>query len=370
MDGVDCIVFSPYVLKDHLPANHYNMWCLFSFACSLLCRPFIREAELLQADQLLLDFCKAFERVFGKECVTPNMHLHAHLKECIYDMGPVFSFWCFSFERYNGILESFQKNWHAPELQIIQKFILMQTLNSVDVTSAPAEISSCLGALRKNVTMLEDARRIFDSKQLFNYERNLLILPTAVCAIKLDCHRIIPPIREKFFVDSVRQNLHGMYSVLYGAEAVNHVPLRYEECTQVEVFGKLFTSLKSRSRQSSAVMAVWRSVIGKIIVTDSDDVRIRMVEYFAVHVPCISGFPDQAHLLAKVRWYEDHPRKFWFKNSIVLSATLFDGESEAAFIPVSRIMSRCATIKRTLTFDYGEDSVIVCIPLIRRLSMN
>ena len=27
-----------------------------------------------------------------------------HLKDCILDYGPVFSFWCFSFERYNGIM--------------------------------------------------------------------------------------------------------------------------------------------------------------------------------------------------------------------------------------------------------------------------
>lgn len=89
------IVFSPYVLKNFLPADHYSMWCMFSFSCSLLCRPFIHQAELLQADQLMLDFCESFEKVFGKEHVTPNMHLHAHLKECIVNLGPVFSFCAF-----------------------------------------------------------------------------------------------------------------------------------------------------------------------------------------------------------------------------------------------------------------------------------
>lgn len=102
------IIFSPYVLKDFLPKEHYDMWCMFSLSCSLFCRPFI---QLMKADELIMKFCKCFEQVFGKEYVTPNMHLHAHLRECIEDVRPVFSFWCFSFERYNGILESFQKNW-------------------------------------------------------------------------------------------------------------------------------------------------------------------------------------------------------------------------------------------------------------------
>lgn len=77
--------------------------------------------------------------------------------------------------------------------------------------------------------------------------------------------------------------------------------------------------------------------------------------------------PNQPHIFAKVKWYEDHPRKNWLKNSIILSATLFDTESESSFIPVSRFMSRCAMVKQTLTFDYGEDNVNVFIPLTRRI---
>ena len=113
------IVYSPFVLKDILPSEHYDMWCVFSSACSLLCRPFIHHKELREADEKLIKFCKIFEGIFGPNSVTPNMHLHTHLQQCVEDLGPVFSFWCFSFERYNGILESFQKTWRAPEVQIM-----------------------------------------------------------------------------------------------------------------------------------------------------------------------------------------------------------------------------------------------------------
>ena len=122
------VVFSPFVLRPFLPPEHYHMWCAFSKACALLCRPFIHRSELKKGDELLLQFCKAFERIIGTELVTPNMHLHGHLRDCIIDMGPLFSFWCFSFERYNGILEKFQKNWHCPEIQLMEKFVIMQVL--------------------------------------------------------------------------------------------------------------------------------------------------------------------------------------------------------------------------------------------------
>ena len=86
------LVFSPYVLRNVLPPQHYELWCVFSLACSLLCRPFIHHSELIKADELLIRFCKMFEQIFGKENVTPNMHMHAHLRECVIDIGPVYTF--------------------------------------------------------------------------------------------------------------------------------------------------------------------------------------------------------------------------------------------------------------------------------------
>ena len=54
-------------------------------------------------DDLLIRFCTHFETLYGKERCTPNMQMHCHLCESVLDVGPVYSFWCFSFEPYNGI---------------------------------------------------------------------------------------------------------------------------------------------------------------------------------------------------------------------------------------------------------------------------
>ena len=35
------ILYSPVVLRDILPTEEYKIWCTFSKACSLLCRPYI-----------------------------------------------------------------------------------------------------------------------------------------------------------------------------------------------------------------------------------------------------------------------------------------------------------------------------------------
>ena len=86
------ILYSPFVLRDFLPLQHYTLWCTFSKACALLCRPYIHEAEVDKADELLLSFCTGFEQLYGQEACTPNIHMHCHLKECVFDVGPLHSF--------------------------------------------------------------------------------------------------------------------------------------------------------------------------------------------------------------------------------------------------------------------------------------
>ena len=56
-----------------------------------------------------------------QKAVTPNIHFHCHLKECVIDCGPVHAFWCFSFERFNGILGAMQVNGRSVQIQLIRK---------------------------------------------------------------------------------------------------------------------------------------------------------------------------------------------------------------------------------------------------------
>ena len=103
-------IYSLFALKGIIPSGHYGMWTAFVHACQLLCRKVITREECMEADQKLMRFCVMFEALCGKEKCTPNIHLHGHLKDCILDYGPVFSFWCFSFERYNGIMGDYHTN--------------------------------------------------------------------------------------------------------------------------------------------------------------------------------------------------------------------------------------------------------------------
>ena len=100
------------------------------FECSkhfVLASRLLNQMQLSQSDiqlaDALLQFCKRVERMYGGAIITPNMHMHCHLKECILDYGTIYGFWLFSFERYNGIFESFPTNSCSLEVQCMQRFI-------------------------------------------------------------------------------------------------------------------------------------------------------------------------------------------------------------------------------------------------------
>ena len=82
-----------------------QMECLETFCASLpISLQEDTEADITIADSLLIRFCSRTERLHGPSVITPNMHMHGHLSECIKDYGPLHAFWLFSFEHYNGLL--------------------------------------------------------------------------------------------------------------------------------------------------------------------------------------------------------------------------------------------------------------------------
>lgn len=70
----------------------------------------------MKADALLVNFCTGMKKLHGKQFLTCNMHRHCYLHSVLLDYGPVFGFWLFSFERYNGQLGSTLTNNRSVEI--------------------------------------------------------------------------------------------------------------------------------------------------------------------------------------------------------------------------------------------------------------
>ena len=98
------LIYATVVLWEHLLPRDRKILTHFVRVCTILVRRIIEVDDMREAHERLIKIIKLIEENYGEEKITPNLHLSLHLCECSYDYGPLYSFWCFSFERMNGIL--------------------------------------------------------------------------------------------------------------------------------------------------------------------------------------------------------------------------------------------------------------------------
>ena len=140
-------IFSIPSLHQILLPDDLECWRHFVLACRILCKQSLNSADVVKADGLLMHFCERVQRLYGESAITPNMHLHGHLRDVILDYGPVQEFWCFSFERYNGILGKQPTNNRAIEPQLLHQFLFDNLSSSY---SFPSEFEENFRSLSLN----------------------------------------------------------------------------------------------------------------------------------------------------------------------------------------------------------------------------
>ena len=119
------VYYSLPSLKPYRAVQHYNVWLLFVKACHLFCRRTISKFDVEQADSLILQFCKSYVALYGKQYCTPNLHLQGHI-------ASYGAFWLFSFERLNGILGSYHTNNNDVSLQLMRRFVSSHTYSTLN----------------------------------------------------------------------------------------------------------------------------------------------------------------------------------------------------------------------------------------------
>ena len=367
-------IYSTYALHTILPTEHLKCWSEFVKACSILLNPVITLQEIEKGDEMLLNFCRKFEELYGKQKCTPNMHFHCHLKECLLDYGPVYGFWCFPFERFNGIFESFKKNWICPELQIITKFIQYQDVLGSEDMKEDVWLSS-LREETKYMGSIQQTHTDYTPGLLELSEKLTCSLPE----IKPDLHSICNVSSrkyEKLFASTEVQWLTELYEILYPEEMVKFCPMRYECFHDACVaMGESYTSEMSKGNSSSCISAIWATSLNGQISLSPAKKQAGVIEYLFTHSVVLQNKDNilrtktVTNSFARVRWYEDHPYSNMLPFPLKVYASTVKNSGALCFLPLCRIMSRCAIKKTTLKFPYGLDNVVVVCPVNRKIHM-
>ena len=110
MNGVTADQWKTYIITYARPCLYklltgrpYDCLVLLSQIITMMASPVFDADSLSTLYRLIHEHHNLFCRVYGKWSVTVNYHMSLHLTEMISDVGPPQSFWCFGYERLNGV---------------------------------------------------------------------------------------------------------------------------------------------------------------------------------------------------------------------------------------------------------------------------
>lgn len=312
-------LYSLMVLYDILPPDHLRCWRYFVLASRILCQMKISDHEIKLADAFLLQFCSLVEKLFGKQVITPNMHLHCHLKEALYAYGPVHNFWLYSYERYNGILESMPSNNRSLEIQLMARFYKEFNLYACSSQFMSDEYQEEFGEL---ITAYLNPKLSGSLEVTIHGRHSDVVDPRKVknWSIQASSLEIIFP---KFYIRSAScstmlSQLKNAYISLYPNMnkekfGINAVVRKYSSVT--------FEGVNFNSRNESIVY-----------VTDPVSLMARPVKlnYFVLHS---LEYDDKVHphAFAMVSWLKEHPARdiygspleIWWKDLVDYDLNIF-----------------------------------------------
>ena len=360
-------IFSSVALKGILPSAHLRCWLLFVRACTILCTRLINVRDIVTAEAFLVQFCRTYENLYGAKHCTPNMHMHLHLRDCLLDYGPVYAFWCFAFERYNGILGAYPTNNRAIEPQIMRKFLREQEVRCMSRPSDhPPEVESKL--FKTSGSLLQSSFPVTEIVELGRLSQsNLQEIQLLSYTVKYpQVAKLCSPMFEYILTEQQAQWLRNLYSQLYPQLTIEHLSWLGHRSARAIVAGEMFSSAVSRSSKSACITAYWPNR-GDSLINDSMQTarNVGIIQFFFKHKVSFTGIPTpQTHIFAYVHWYKHHSGASWFGTSAVITSTDKEAESMYSFLPLQRILGKCAHGRLSIDFTGNNlpETVSVAVP--------
>lgn len=282
----------------------------FVSAVRILAAPSIALDDLDIAHKKLLTFGATTSSLYNRNKVTPNMHLHGHLKQCILDFGPVYAFWLYSFERFNGVMKNININ-HKTGFETTYMNAFVQAVHAQDYLRSFSFLSSASPASLLFSSLLSTWMGS-NSQQVdsFSYSRFLqgpilgdttsvkgceplppsslpLDLPETKIVMNLEHYRHLCDYYKHVYSPEI-PNIMDVYTLASPpvlSVRVNNVITKFATIT---ILGETYRSLNRRTDRGSYVCAHLKHLLfaGRIL-------------YFFVH-----RFNNQDHVFAFVQWFD------------------------------------------------------------------
>lgn len=276
--------------------------------------------------------------------------MHGHISEVIKDYGPVYAFWLFSYERYNGILGFQPNNNRAIEPQLMSRFVqdsYSYTYNFPQEYSQ--DFSSLCSTENDSVGSLADTL----SEEL---EKDVKFTSAGKRDVFDDGH--------KKLVENLYQKLNPSDNNI----SVNSVFVKYRSAI---LKGKKYGC--SHGRNPCIAIALWDNDLfvpppTRLPNPTHPDCKLRLVKVHNIikasvkfNVQCDESKSVSQFILAVVSWFKPHlnnelvgkPAQIWSHND-------FENGGICSFLPVKDLRGRCAFA----TEHINDDHITVIVPLV------
>lgn len=362
------LIYSIYCLKGILPDEHFKCWQTFVLACKYFCQSVISRTDLDIADGLILKFCKSVEALYGKHVITPNMHLHNHLKEVILDHGPVTSFWCFSFERFNGIMGSTTTNKRSVELQLMRKLLISRQLKDMKLPDQYKD--EFLGLCSPSGMSDSDIVEGYPHNWCFTREFQNIATKAPLHGINWrNDSGVTQPSSYKLVhldVDDATL-LKQVYKIMYPGREIERANLAesIQKFGTIKILSTTYGSqMQPRGIRSSNILASWVADNGQVL-QDTFLLSAGIVRYYFKHSIQFEN-EHLTHCFACMKWYIPHEQSTsLYGNPIRVCKKYFHPGGPSSFMPVQRIFSRFASAE----LDREGQKQIVVAPINRNVQL-
>ena len=231
------------------------------------------------------------------------MHLHLHLKNCLVDYGPLHAFWCYPFERYNGVLGSMHTNRISIEPQLMKKFCQAQEYNFLEL-NMPSEF---LNLLPEKSQMNYKSCTDLQALKLVHISKSTLDIIVSFALSDNDPIRPLPPFKIKALTPEHHQ-LQNVYQQLYPSRIISRVSHFYRDHGRSilgdDVIGSTMRGPNNHS--SSIIAAFWPGAGNSLATIDYTQKRFGVVQFFLAHSLKLSSDEGTTtkleHVFAFVRW--------------------------------------------------------------------
>ncbi|GBC32907.2 hypothetical protein GLOIN_2v1775288 [Rhizophagus irregularis DAOM 181602=DAOM 197198] len=379
------MIYATTSLWEHLPSKDRKILTHFVRVCSILVSR-ILEIELMEeAHERLIKIIKLIEVHYGRVKITPNLHLSLHLCDCSNDFGPLYAFWCFSFERMNGILGSLPTSNRQIEPEIMRR--IMNDNRIGDIISSDIQT--------KGLELLEDrpttgsisAADQFSSDELERFWLNAKnIQESTITGCEPFPGEMLKPSSEAIMTESMLELMVAFYNASYiemykfrkpADEIIQDsitIRVKINQFGRCRIGSEVFGSAMSvRHTKSSCVLA-------KFITSDGEvDSYPGQIQYFFKHTVDLPN-GQMEHNLAYIRWYRPastSESRYYFhiddedeSCNVELWKSEFYDESCDCIIPVHNILCRFIPSKYRISTRSNAIEYLAINPINRKLQIR